>query len=319
VHSSTGRTNGLPSPSAAPMGGPTIVAACRPHGTLVVASLDHAGGQGSSAYSQLPLWAPSRVPEVNSREVPKWMEAADIEAVVAGFATAASLAVEAGCDGVEINAGQHSLVRQFLSGLTNHRGDEWGQDRLLVRPPGHRSGSLDGAVGTPGSSASGCRATSWRRGPASRPRWRRTSRPSSSRRHRLPGGGPRRDLLRREDPARLPRTDRVQHRPVPAVAAAVDVPVVLQGSIVDVGQAEWALGGYDDPAWPTGVEMTRAQIADPDLVAKLQAGRPSSASGRALDATRPARCATPATRSSPASVSRRAGARPKIPTGTHRR
>ena len=41
------------------------------------------------------------------------------------------LAVDADLDGVEINAGQHSLVRQFLSGLTNQRDDEWGQDRLL--------------------------------------------------------------------------------------------------------------------------------------------------------------------------------------------
>ena len=48
-----------------------------------------------------------------------------------GFAAAAELAVARGCDGVEINAGQHSLVRQFLSGLTNHRDDPWGQDRLL--------------------------------------------------------------------------------------------------------------------------------------------------------------------------------------------
>ena len=56
------------------------------HGSLLIASLDHAGGQGSSAYSQRELWAPSRVPEVNSREVPKWMEEEDIEAVIAGFA-----------------------------------------------------------------------------------------------------------------------------------------------------------------------------------------------------------------------------------------
>ena len=53
--------------------------------------------------------------------------------------------------------------------------------------------------------------------------------------------------------------------------AAPDVAVVLQGSVVDVGQAEWALGGYDDPSSCDGVEMTRAQIADPDLVAKLTA------------------------------------------------
>ena len=72
--------------------GRAIVAACRPHGALVLASLDHAGGQGSSAYSQQPLWAPSRVPEVATREVPKWMEADDIAAVVAGFGAAAACA-----------------------------------------------------------------------------------------------------------------------------------------------------------------------------------------------------------------------------------
>ena len=52
-------------------------------------------------------------------------------------------------------------------------------------------------------------------------------------------------------------------------AACPGVPVFLQGSVVDPGQAEWALGdGVCD-----GVEMTRAQIADPDLVAKLRAGQ----------------------------------------------
>ncbi|HEY4332450.1 MAG TPA: mycofactocin system FadH/OYE family oxidoreductase 1 [Ilumatobacteraceae bacterium] len=104
--------------------------ACHAHGALHIASLDHAGGQGSSAYNQRELWAPSRVPEVNSREVPKWMEPEDIDAVVRGFSSSARIAADAGCDGVEINAGQHSLVRQFLSGLTNHRGDAYGEDRL---------------------------------------------------------------------------------------------------------------------------------------------------------------------------------------------
>src|SRR4029078_10372411 len=72
----------------------------------------------------------SRVPGVASREARRWREAADIADVVAGFGAAAACAADAGCDGVEINAGQHSLVRQVLSGLTNHRGDEWGTDRL---------------------------------------------------------------------------------------------------------------------------------------------------------------------------------------------
>lgn len=107
-----------------------VAGACHDEGALVLAALGHSGGQGSSAYSQLPLWAPSRVPEVNSREVPKWMEDHEIEAVVTGFELAARDAAAAGCDGVEVNAGQHSLVRQFLSGLTNHRADAWGSDRL---------------------------------------------------------------------------------------------------------------------------------------------------------------------------------------------
>src|SRR5439155_23004074 len=37
-----------------------IAAACQPAGSLVLAGLGHTGLQGSSAYSQAALWAPSR-------------------------------------------------------------------------------------------------------------------------------------------------------------------------------------------------------------------------------------------------------------------
>ncbi len=108
-----------------------VARSCHDEGALVVAALGHAGGQGSSAYHQRELWAPSSVPDIVTREVPKVMEAADIDALVAAFAAAAALAVDAGCDGVEVNAGQFSLARQFCSGLTNLRGDEYGSDRSL--------------------------------------------------------------------------------------------------------------------------------------------------------------------------------------------
>ena len=53
-------------------------------------------------------------------------------------------------------------------------------------------------------------------------------------------------------------------------AAGGVVPVVLQGSVVDPGAAvEAVAGGAADL-----VEMTRAQIADANLVAHLRAGRP---------------------------------------------
>ncbi len=83
-----------------------------------------------------------------------------------GSAPPPGLAVDAGCDGVEINAGQHSLVRQFLSGLTNHRGDEWGPDRLLFAR--QVIAAVRAGRGPTASSACGCRVTSWRRGRGSR-------------------------------------------------------------------------------------------------------------------------------------------------------
>lgn len=106
--------------------------ACHAEGALVLASLGHAGLQGSSAYHQAPLWAPSRFPDPASREVPQEMEPEEIALVVDGFAAAARRAVTAGCDGVEVECGQHSLLRQFLSGLTNTRTDAYGEDRARL-------------------------------------------------------------------------------------------------------------------------------------------------------------------------------------------
>ncbi|HLN06916.1 MAG TPA: FAD-dependent oxidoreductase, partial [Acidimicrobiales bacterium] len=103
--------------------------ACREEGALVIAALGHAGGQGSSAYHQRALFGPSRVPDVETREVPAAMEPEDVEKLVSAFASASAAAIAAGCDGVELNGGQHSLLRQFCSGLTNLRDDELGRDR----------------------------------------------------------------------------------------------------------------------------------------------------------------------------------------------
>lgn len=129
VHDSDWPYERAPLASCCESGWREVAAACEPHGTVVLAALGHAGGQGTSHWSQRELWAPGAVPEVNTREVPKQMEERDIEAVIDGFAQAARTAVRAGCAGVEINAGQFSLARQFLSGLTNTRDDQWGADR----------------------------------------------------------------------------------------------------------------------------------------------------------------------------------------------
>jgi 2,4-dienoyl-CoA reductase (NADPH2) len=118
-----------------------VLAACRPHGALVLAGLGHAGGQGSSAHHQQALWAPSRVADVVSREVPMAVEQPEIDAMVAAFWSAAALAAEADLDGVEVNAGQHSILRQFLSGH-----DQPAHRRLRHRPrPAAARGARRGA------------------------------------------------------------------------------------------------------------------------------------------------------------------------------
>ncbi len=254
-----------------------VVGACRPHGSLVIASLDHAGGQGTSAYNQAPLWAPSRVPEVNAREVPKWMEPDDIAAVVDGFAAATKLAADADLDGVEINAGQHSLVRQFLSGLTNQRDDAWGQDRLLFARQ-----VIEATRGTAGDRIVGLRLSCDELAP-----WAGiTPEMAPEIAVALVAAGLDYLVITRGSIYTVEKTRPDFHEPsgfnidvCRSVRHAIHqahhaVPVILQGSIVEVGQAEWALGGYDDDALCDAVEMTRAQIADPDLVNKVAAGEP---------------------------------------------
>ncbi len=255
-----------------------IVSSCRPHGSLVIASLDHAGGQGTSAYNQTPLWAPSRVPEVNAREVPKWMEPDDIAAVVEGFAAATKVAVDADLDGVEINAGQHSLVRQFLSGLTNQRDDVWGQDRLLFARQVIEA--TRGAAG--GDRIVGLRLSCDEMAPWAGITPEMTPEIAIA----LVAEGLDYLVVTRGSIYTVEKTRPDFHESTGfnidvcrTVRAAIhethpDVPVILQGSIVEVGQAEWALGGYDDDALCDAVEMTRAQIADPDLVAKVAADEP---------------------------------------------
>ncbi len=249
----------------------SIVDACRPHGALVVASLDHAGGQGSSAYHQRELWAPSTVPEVNTREVPKQMERGDIDEVVAGFATAARRAIDAGCDGVEINAGQHSLVRQFLSGLTNHRDDEWGGDRL-----GFASDVVRATRAAAGDSIVGLRLSCDELAP-----WAGiTPDQAPELAAQLVARGVDYVVVVRGSIFSVQATRNDFHEPqgynadlAAAVAAAVGVPVYVQGGIVDLALAESLLAQRGEGNTVAGVEMTRAQLADPDLVTKLREGR----------------------------------------------
>ena len=261
-----------PLASLAGAGWSAISLACHAEGALVIAALGHAGAQGSSAYHQRVLLGASPVPDAETGEVPKAMEAEEIEALVAAFGVAAAAAVEAGCDGVELNAGQYSLLRQFCSPLTNFRNDELGADRaeLLCRVI---SSTRDAVVRTSADALVGLRLsvdelTAWAgivpqtaaslvvalppsgidylcavRGSAFRTA---ATRPDS---HVEPGFNRSSAAMVRSG---LPR----------------GVALVAQGSVVDVALAEELVAGGEADL----VEMTRAQIADPGLGVKVAAG-----------------------------------------------
>jgi mycofactocin system FadH/OYE family oxidoreductase 2 len=103
-----------------------ITEAVHRHGVPVFAQINHNGGQASSMYSRLPVWAPSAVPDPLFREVPKAVNAREIAEIVAGYALVAGHCREGGFDGVELQCSHSSIVRGFLSGATNVRTDEYG-------------------------------------------------------------------------------------------------------------------------------------------------------------------------------------------------
>ncbi|KWX10486.1 2,4-dienoyl-CoA reductase, partial [Carbonactinospora thermoautotrophica] len=96
------------------------------HGVPIFAQINHNGGQASSMYSRLPVWAPSPVPDPMFREVPKAVELHEIREIVAGYGTVAGHCAEGGFDGVELQCSHSSIVRGFLSPATNRRTDAYG-------------------------------------------------------------------------------------------------------------------------------------------------------------------------------------------------
>ena len=103
-----------------------ITEAVHAHDVPIFAQLNHNGGQGSSMFSRLPVWAPSAVPDPMFREVPKAVELHEIAEIVAGYGTVAWHCAEGGFDGVELQCSHSSIVRGFLSPATNLRTDSYG-------------------------------------------------------------------------------------------------------------------------------------------------------------------------------------------------
>ena len=94
--------------------------------TKIFAQLNHNGTQSDGTISRLPVWGPSPVADPLFRETSKEMEIEEIQECIDYFAKSARYAREGGFDGIELQLGHSSLIRQFLSPLTNFRTDEYG-------------------------------------------------------------------------------------------------------------------------------------------------------------------------------------------------
>ena len=103
-----------------------ITDAVHRHRVPIFAQINHNGGQASSMYTRLPVWAPSPVADPLFREVPKAVTEAEIDEIVAGYAVVAEHCAEGGFDGIELQCSHSSIVRGFLSPATNRRTDDYG-------------------------------------------------------------------------------------------------------------------------------------------------------------------------------------------------
>lgn len=102
--------------------------------------ISHAGRQSQKAVAAEPV-APSAVGEValpgGRFAAPRALTAAEIDDVIARFVHTATIAQQAGFDGVQIHAAHGYLLSEFLNPLTNQRTDQWGGElagraRLLL-------------------------------------------------------------------------------------------------------------------------------------------------------------------------------------------
>ena len=242
-------------------------------GAKTVVQIVHFGAQFRSDGNDdlAPLWSFSPMLSPSGWEASHEMTAAEIESVLAGFVHTAAVAVEGGLDGVELHATHGYLVQQSFSPWANRRDDEWGNqlhflDELMGRvreaigpdkvmglrisaedwiPPDQGGLGVDGLAAVAGHA---CRSGLI-------------------------------DYLNHSEGARSAHYARAigdyyskagEFLPLTSGLRAVSagIPVIAVGKILTPDSAEQALqNGHCDL-----VAMTRAQIADPDVVRKTESG-----------------------------------------------
>ncbi|HLK09979.1 MAG TPA: NADH:flavin oxidoreductase [Candidatus Binatia bacterium] len=103
-----------------------FAAAMHDEGARAAIQLAHAGWFADPRATGTRPLGPSPTFSAHARTWARAMDEDDIARVVAHFARAAALAVEAGFDALEVHVGHGYLLSQFLSPYNNRRRDRWG-------------------------------------------------------------------------------------------------------------------------------------------------------------------------------------------------
>ncbi|MGE0385829.1 MAG: NAD-binding protein [Gammaproteobacteria bacterium] len=247
-----------------------LMAAVRPHGMRVLQQVWH-GGHNARPRDGTPPWSSSDRPGVWDGTPALPMSREQIQLTVERFAAAAAVVEEGELDGVEIHAAHGYLLQQFLSPLHNHREDEYG-------------GSLDNRMRFTLEVLRAVRARVSSRfivGVRLSP-------------EAVPGGSSVEEtieVLKRLQDERLidyvslslgnyytlHKIIGAMHEPVgyemassEPIGAHATVPRIVSGRFRTLEEADQIIGRGEADL----VGMTRAHIADPDIVAKTRAGRP---------------------------------------------
>ena len=250
-----------------------MAVALHAHGTKVVQQLNHFGAQfRSDGRANLePLWGFDDGVSAEGEGVHR-MTSGEIEEILDAFAATARICVEAGLDGVELHASHGYLLQQSFSPWGNHRDDEWGEPlafgRTLIERVRHEIGR-EPIVGLRISTDDFMSPDRGGLGPAGLQRVAREL---------VATGGL--DYVSQSEGSRTGHYARSignyrhslgEFLPLAhGMRAALEgkVPVLAASRINEPRLAERALQAGDCDL----VAMTRALIADPDLVAKIRDG-----------------------------------------------
>lgn len=108
-----------------PAGYENLMNACSPHGMKVFQQIWH-GGHNANPIDGGPPWSASDIPSPQVGIVPKPMTKTQIDELVEAYGNTVRLCKDAGLDGVEIHGAHGYLPQQFLSANTNKREDDYG-------------------------------------------------------------------------------------------------------------------------------------------------------------------------------------------------